>query len=404
MAKLTVLNGPEKGFSLELEKGLKVVIGRDPSCGLTFLGDGVSRRHCEVVYDGQSCRLADLRSTNGTLLNGTKTDAASLKSGDVIQAGSVSLRVDLAPPGPVRPKRAPAGSPAAATTARPTDPFAGKVIGGCRLLEKLSEGPTHITYKARQEATKAFVTVKLLPPSVADNEKVVQRFARQATAGADFKHPNVMQTLAAGKQGGLYYIVSEYVEGATLQACLDETGPGGQLDTGLCLDVLIQIGQALEYAYDHKIIHRNIKPANIIVAADGTAKLDNLWLAKHVQGTQVENTLTESGRIAGTLGYMPPEQMADVKSVDCRADMYSLAATCYRCLTGRVPCKGKTIRETIAAVRNEVPASVREYNNKVPGSVAQAIARALAKDPNERFQTPKEFVLELKLARKYQVK
>lgn len=394
MPELQILTGPDKGQKIEIDPNSTTVIGRDGKCDVTLLDLSASRMHCQISGSEGKFRAVDLNSSNGTRVNGREIDQATLAPGDVIEVGTTKLRFTAA-------KQA---ERTGAAKGKRKDPFIGKTIAGYKIIERLGENPLGTPYKAEHEMTGQMVMMKILSPMMANKDELVQRFIRQAKTGAEFKHPNVVQTLAATKEGELYFIVCEYVEGRSLQDMLDEQGENGTLDPALTLDIMLQIGHALEYAFEHQIVHRDIKPASIIVSDDGTAKLDNLWLAKHIDSMSTGPSLTGTGKTMGSLHYMAPEQIEDAKDVDCRADMYSLAATIYRALTGQVPCKGDSMKETLAKIRDEVPPSVRSFNKAIPPSVAKPIDRALSKNPDDRYQTPHDLVLELQLARKYQVR
>ena len=402
MATLLFLNGPDEGREVTLGHFTETVLGRDRECHLRVRDRRASRRHCEIAYTDGKYRVTDLGSRNGIFINSRRRKhRGTLRSGDVLRVGRTRLRFgapelaqSVSPP-------APAKKPVAR---QPQDLFVGKTIGGYKVLKKLRETYLGIQYKALHEFTQHLFGLKILQPMLLDKEEIVQRFIRQAQAGADFNHPNVVQTLGAGKDGGTCYIVMEYVEGQALKGMLAEQGKHGRLDPAFALAVMLQIGHALEHAYKHNIVHRDIKPSNILVAADGTAKLDNLWLAKHLEGTAADVELTGAGKPLGTLHYMAPEQIDDARNVDCRADTYALAATIYRALTGHVPLEAETIKETIARIRDDPPRPVRQLNKAVAPALARCVERSLAKDPDERYQTPQDLVFDLELARKYHVR
>jgi Protein kinase domain/Inner membrane component of T3SS, cytoplasmic domain len=402
MAELVFLSGPEEGRTFVLES-VETILGREDDCACVLDGSGISRHHGKIIVEGDVYRIMDLGSTNGVIVNGNPIDNCEIKDGDNIDIGGVRMQFCAEELANAAPKRT--ASVVAVKLDKPAgDALIGKVIGGAKVLGKIKDGRLGLSYKAVNEESGAPVVLKILPPQMADKDDVVKRFARQAKAGAALNHPNIVCTLGAGSEGSIRYIIMEYVEGRSLQGMLDEVGDGNPLDTALTLDILIGIAHALEHAHEQKIVHRDIKPGNIIVTADGSAKLDNLWLAKHVHGTTGEEVLTQEGKAAGTLAYMPPEQIDDALGADCRSDIYSLAATIYRCLTGKIPCPGKSVMEMVKSIQTSKPAPVKDINDNVPSSVSIALDKALEKDRMNRYQTPKEFAIDLKLARKYQVK
>lgn len=314
MAKLILVGGPQTGRQIELQEDVELLIGRSGDCDVALDDSDASRHHCKVVYRDGKLRVKDLNSRNGTFVQGRRIEEALLETGDVLEVGDTKLQ--FLADRPARADQAPAVAPAKRPVPKSKDPFIGKTLGGYKLLARLGEGRLGISYKASHEFTESVAVVKILPPAMADKENIVKRFLRQAKAGAELNHPNVVQTLTAGQEGSAYYIVTEYVKGRSMQDMLDEQGEHGTLDPALTLDIMLQIGRALEHAYKHGIVHRHIKPRSIMVAADGTAKLDNLCLAKHIEGTAAEEHLSMTGKALGTLGYMPPEQLEDAKSVD----------------------------------------------------------------------------------------
>ncbi len=400
MAELLFLNGPDKGLTVELHRGGSIVVGRSRRCDLTLNDRNASRKNCRIIYEAGNFNVVDLKSTNGTVVNGRTIAEAALQAGDVIEVGDTKLRFVA---------DAPAAPPAAPP--REEEPSAseeislvGKAIGNYDVVEKLDERRLAVSYKAIHELTEVPAVVKILSPAISRRDEIVERFIHHAEQGSVFNHPNVVRALGGGKEGDIYFIVSEYVGGRSLLKILDEKGAHGKLDPPDALDIMIQIGHALEHAYKHSVVHRDICPANIIVSADGTAELENLWLSKLISGTSTEAEFTAKGKTAEELAYMPPEQLDDAGDVDCRADIYALAATMYRALTGYVPCEGETVPGTIRKIREEIPRPVRDYNDKIPLSVIKPIERALSKDPARRYKVPHDLVIELELARKYHVK
>ncbi len=396
MAELIFIAGPEQGRTVTLE-GDEAVIGRGANCTVPITDRQASRRHCRIALSDGHYSVHDLQSTNGTFLNDAPLQRAALRDGDVITIGDSRIRFLLTAGAPESTLVRGAAHPVAEA-----DPLVGRSIGRYQIERRLRRSKTAVLYRAQDTRDGGFVVLKLLPPTLAGRDEIVKRFIREAKTGAEWKHANVVQTLGAGRKGELYFIVSEYVGGWSLQELLDEQGERGRFDTARTLDIMIAIGRALEFARQHDIVHRDIKPANIIIGEDGVARLDNLWLAKHIHSQGSDLTAAEMP--LGTLGYMAPEQLADARSVDCRADIYSLAATIYRALTGVVPCRGATAIETMRKIRDEAPAPVQSLNPAVPPAVARPVERALAKDPDQRQQTPAELLVELRLARKYQVR
>jgi len=397
MASLIFVEGPEKDRVVELSDAAEIVIGRGPKCDIRLSDEEASRRHCRILCREGKYFIADAESKNGTFVNGRPVAEVELQDNDVIEVGNSHMRFVVGPDEQE-------ATAVHVEKEEKKDPLIGRVLAEYRIERRLRKGKFSIHYLAVHQQTGARVVLKILAPHLGKREEIVQRFIREARTGKEMNHPNVVQTLGAARQGQLYFIISEYVGGRNMQDMLDEKGESGTLDPALVLDIMLQIGHALEHASRHNIVHRDIKPANIIVADDGTAKLDNLWLAKQVEEDPGGGDLTTAGVALGTLGYMAPEQLADARSVDCRADIYSLAATIYRALTGQAPCKGASVAETMRMIRDEMPRPIVEFREDIPAAVTKPIMKALSKDPNDRHAAPKELVVELELARRYQVK
>ena len=273
------------------------------------------------------------------------------------------------------------GSPPAAET----DALAGREVGGCRLERKLGQGGMGAVYRAHHRALDIPVAVKILPPEFARaHPDAVERFSNEARAAAKLQHPNIVGVLNVGTDAGLHFIVMQLVDGESLQKILDREG---QLPVGKALGIARQIVEALRVAAEHRIVHRDIKPDNILIGRDGVARLADLGLAKTLGA---DTALTASGSALGTPHYMAPEQAEDAKSADHRSDLYSVGCILYRMLCGRVPYEGSSL---FAILRKHVEAPVPDplqANPALPPALAAVIARLLAKSPDRRFQTAAE--------------
>ena len=274
----------------------------------------------------------------------------------------------------------PAGSPAPKRTLQ---------IPGYRILKVLGRGGQGIVVQAIRKSDQRPVAIKVLAPAVAKVSVLRARFRREGGVALALKHPNIVAGIAAGQADGLPYLVFEYVDGISLTARLELKGP---LDEGEALAILRQMADALAYAHGQGLVHRDIKPDNILLTRDGTAKLLDLGLAKDLEAG---GELTAQGTVFGTLGYMSPEAALDTRSADTRRDLYSLGATFYRAVVGEPPFPADSLSQAIRRMTEEDP---EPPHTRVPGlsePFSALLCKLLSRDPDARPQTPEELLADL---------
>lgn len=257
----------------------------------------------------------------------------------------------------------------------------GRTLGHYRLLEELGRGGMATVYKAYQPSLDRHVAVKILAPFLANQRDFFERFRREATAVARLSHPNILNVYDFGQEGDLAYIVMEYVVGGNLAGRL-----GSAKDLAFASVIIAQMASALDYAHRRGIIHRDIKPANILMAEDDWAILSDFGIAKIVESTLA---LTQTGMGIGTPEYMSPEQGQGL-AIDQRTDIYSLGVVLYEILTGKVPYRATTPIAVVMKHISEPLPPPRSLNPAIPEEVEQVIARALAKDPAQRYASALE--------------
>ena len=255
-------------------------------------------------------------------------------------------------------------------------------IPGFHLLSVCGYGGMGAVYKARQVSMDRLVAIKVLTPSLAEDPAQVERFHREARAVAQLNHPNIIRGLDVGEASGLHYFVMEYVDGRTVQEILRTDG---RLPEARALEIARQIALALEHARRAGIIHRDVKPDNIIINRKGAAKLADLGIARDLTS---DCSTTQAGTTLGSPHYMSPEQARGSRDLDTRADIYSLGATLYHMVTGTVPFDGKTSAAILSRHIKEPPSSVTSLNPSITRRTAELIDRMLRKDPAERPQSP----------------
>src|SRR5947207_1980069 len=256
-------------------------------------------------------------------------------------------------------------------------------LGDYRILRQLGEGGMGSVYLGYREGDERQVAIKVLSDRLACNQGYVDRFYREARSGMAMNHPNIVRgfSVAQDKPTGKHYLVLEYVDGGSAHALIARFG---QLSVGDAVHIALDVARALEHAHSRNIIHRDIKPDNILITKAGVAKLADLGLSKRTDET---SHLTGARQAFGTPYYMPYEQALNAKMADCRSDIYALGATLYHLVTGEVPFPGNNHLEIVSKkdVGLYTPASM--VNAVVPGALADILERMLARDPGGRYQT-----------------
>jgi serine/threonine-protein kinase len=267
-------------------------------------------------------------------------------------------------------------------------------LGGYRLVKPLGSGGMGTVFLAFDEVGQRRVALKILAPELARLPLHVGRFQREARSAAALNHPNIVRGLGFGQDSEtrLYFLVLEYVDGFTAQALLDRKG---RLDMGDVVAIGLSIARALEYAHGRGIIHRDIKPENLFLSRAGTTKLGDLGLAKQLDDPASQLTVTRQA--FGTTAYMPYEQALNSRFADTRSDIYALGGTLYHLLSGEVPFPGDDHVEIFLKKREGQFLPPRKHVPDVPLLLDRAIARMLAADPRNRFQTAAEVRAALEL-------
>jgi serine/threonine-protein kinase len=265
-------------------------------------------------------------------------------------------------------------------------------IPGYEILAEIGKGAMGIVYKARQASVDRIVAIKVLRDGAAKDREYIARFRREATIAAKLSHNNIVNAIDAGEAQGRHYFVMEYVEGTTVQ---DELKGGKVYDEGTALTITLAIAHALKHAHERGLIHRDIKPDNIILTKDGGIKLADLGLARMT--ADVHALASEAGVAAGTPYYISPEQARGESDVDIRADIYSLGATLYQMVTGRPPYTGATpeevMRKHISRKAHLVPPD--HLNTSLSSGLGEVVETMMAKVREERYHAPEDLILDL---------
>ncbi|MGB6123428.1 MAG: serine/threonine-protein kinase, partial [Bacteroidota bacterium] len=265
-----------------------------------------------------------------------------------------------------------------------------RTIAHYKILSKLGEGGMGVVYTAEDTRIQRTVAVKFLPQHVTPGQQEQERILHEARAAGRLNHPNICTIFAVEEIDDERFIVMEYVEGKTLRELIQ----AGELSSQMALDYGVQIGEALQEAHSKGIVHRDIKTENIMVNERGQVKVMDFGLAK-LKGAL---RLTKTGSTVGTLAYMAPE-LIDGRGADVRSDVFSLGVVLYEMLSGRYPFRGEHEAAIVYSIMNEDPRPLLEYNPDASPALAQVLNRALEKDPEARYQTANELLIDLQRAR-----
>src|SRR6266536_1185901 len=267
------------------------------------------------------------------------------------------------------------------------DPLTGTLFDGrYKILKKIGAGGMADVYCAEDQELGRQVAIKILNDRHAGDEQFVERFRREAQNAAGLNHPNIVSIYDRGEAEGTYYIAMEFLDGRTLKELLVKNGP---TPIPIAIDYARQILGALAFAHRNGIVHRDIKPHNIVVGTDGRLKVTDFGIAR-----SGASQMTEAGSIVGTAQYLSPEQ-ARGAPVDPRSDVYSLGIVMYEMLTGKVPFTGDTPVEIAMKHLSTTPEPPSEKRPEVPHELDMVVLRALAKHPDDRYQSAQEMDADL---------
>ncbi len=265
-------------------------------------------------------------------------------------------------------------------------------IPGYQLQKRVGAGAMAVVYKAKQLSLDRTVAVKVLPKRLSKNSEFVERFYREGRAAAQLNHNNIVQAIDVGESGGFHYFVMEFVEGVTVY---DELAGGKIYAEKESIEIIRQIAEALRHSHERGFIHRDVKPKNIMLTKERVAKLADMGLAR--EASDVQAAMAEAGRAYGTPYYISPEQIRGEVSIDQRADLYSLGATWYHMVTGRVPFEAPTPSAVMHKHLKEPLTPPDHISTKLSSGCGAMIEMLMAKDRQERYPSAKELLADLEL-------
>jgi serine/threonine-protein kinase len=267
-------------------------------------------------------------------------------------------------------------------------------IPGYKIIGKLGAGAMAVVYKGTQLSLNRTVAIKVLPKRFSADPEYVNRFYKEGQAAGKLHHNNIVQAIDVGEAGGYHYFVMEYVEGKTIS---DDLTAGKVFKEAEALDIVIQVAHALEHAHANGLVHRDVKPKNIMITKEGVVKLADMGLARETK--DIETAQNEEGKAYGTPYYIAPEQIRGMIDIDGRADIYGLGATFYHMVTGRVPFIADDSAEIMRKHLREPLIPPDHINTSLSAGVSEVIEVMMAKRKEDRYTNAKELVADLEALR-----
>ena len=384
---LRVTAGPHQGEEFVLDRHATFLLGRsaEAHCALPEKDPYLSRHQFLIEANPPACRLVDLKSKNGTKVNGVRVEAVDLKNGDTIEVGETHLvaTVRSVDEG-VATRSKPTTPPDAFDTLAPEKPKPLEVPG-YRLQAILGEGGMGAVYQAIHEGSGETVALKTLRPALNSSDDALRRFEREARVLRSLLHRHIVGFREFGRTEQFLYLTMELIDGGDARRL---KGGDGSVAIGRAVRLACQVLDALAYAHARDIVHRDLKPANVLVAVENgeeVAKVSDFGLARAWQESSLSG-LTITGEQAGTPAFMPPEQILDFHTVRPAGDQYAAAATLYSLLTGGLLYpKATSAADMFKMILQQDPKPIRELRADIPTPLAVAIHRALDRKPDKRF-------------------
>ena len=271
----------------------------------------------------------------------------------------------------------------------------GQRIPGYRVLGKLGAGAMAAVFKAQQISLDRHVAIKVLPRKFNNNQQFIERFYAEGRAAAQLNHPNIVQAYDVGRSGEFHYFVMEYVDGSTVH---DTIVQNKRFEEQLALDIAIAVAEALEHAHSKGLIHRDVKPKNIMITKGGVVKLADLGLARAIDDKDA--ALAEKGKAYGTPYYISPEQIRGEINVGPQADIYSLGATLYHMVTGNVPFNGKSPKEVMEKHLKEALVPPDHVNSKLSAGISEVIEMMMSKSRRARYKNCADLLSDLRAVKR----
>ena len=404
---LTVTSGPHEGQEFVFEEHDTFLVGRATHAHFSLPRKDLffSRTHFMIEVNPPRCRITDMNSRNGTLVNGEPIASEDLDDGDVIQGGYTALTVRIDGVAPTQDTHhavrqtgddssTPSQSqpPESALPGMQTEEFLSgqKLFAGYRLVRELGRGGMGVVYLAESEDHHLSVAIKMMNPGQSIPQRDIDLFLREGKVLSQLNHPGILRYFESGEFDGRFYIATEYVPGRNVGLLLEEQGP---LPVRRAVGIICQLLDALDYAHRQGFVHRDIKPGNLMIKNIGDfdiIKLTDFGLAKVYQSMR-SSGLTFEGEMGGSFAFAAPEQITDFRSAKPASDLYSVAATLYTLLTNQhVYDFPKTVSGIVLKLLHEDPVPIETRGVNLPPAIIPLIHRGLARDPKQRFGSARE--------------
>lgn len=406
--RVSVESGPHRGLAATWNQPGSYLIGRAPHAHLALVHDIVaSLEHCRLEITPAGCLIRDLGSRQGTTLNGRPITESTLRSGDTLELGMSELRITMArdlsrPTSLARDSDQSTAHVAALPPRTSSQPHGFLDIPGYRIKEKLGQGGMGVVYDAQQVSTGRRVAIKTIVPAAGTTPRSIQLFEREMKVLAGLTHPRIVRHIESGQHAGQIYLVMEYVECVALADVVEPLPRPKQI--AVYCGIIAQVLEALQHAHEQKLVHRDVKPGNILVTRAGKrlqAKLADFGLAKNFELAGLSQ-LTADNEIRGTLAFMPWEQLNSSRYARPSADIYSATATLFYFLIGRAPGHTQSPKKSWLSATSLFSPSSRQTSKPrtmdpteadfatLPPTLADVLRQGLAAEPSQRFATAAE--------------
>jgi serine/threonine protein kinase len=398
--KLEVTRGPQAGKVFDFPAHDTFIFGRGEDCHCAIPDDPyISASHFLLEANPPDCELRDLGSKNGTRVNGAlcggrrkgedpkaaagRAEPVRLKNGDVITAGQTEFKVSMPCQDP---------GPATKTLVRPAQAETLPQFPGYRVEKKVAQGGMGTVYLAFREEGGGKIALKVIQPEATRiNKHLINLFLREVKVSLSLRHPNVVEFLEDGFSDGVFYFAMEFCESGSAAELMERSG--GKLDFALAGRITVQALAGLGYAHSRDVVHRDLKPHNILLQGQGPslqAKLADFGIAKDFSMAGMSG-MTASGSGGGTLYFMPKEQLRDFRKTRPVSDVFSMGASLYNMLTSQPVYDFESVADPCIAILKDKVVPIRKREARLPDATAAVIDKAVAPDMSRRFQTAAEF-------------